>query len=286
MTTERDEYGEYDVDAGSPHPISEDDVSYVPCNAVLKHTFSRYGERRYCTGMASVNFDSEGSQFCKHHRSREALMKQHAENFKTGAYVSDTQDVFAYLEPHEQILANDLYRSLLEESTYNFDAEDTELEIDVADSEFAPDADTLVLSHPVPQNRLMRAKALWFASLDFLTMQSIREEQFRVAFEETFEGEPLAMGERVSVVGVSDEAGAVEDRDEHHLNLALSRIQKDYKRHMEFGGVEYEAADDDGGSTMDGREWVLELHTDSSGAEPEAYSTQNPEPEVMALEDE
>lgn len=255
----RDEHGEYDPDAGSPHPVEEDEVGYQPCNAVLKFTFERYGERRYCTAMAIQNFADGGNDGgyknydrCKHHQVRDELMKQAAEQFKTGAHAKSHQHIFQKMPTHKQIIANDLYKSLVDESEYDFDMETVEIDIDVSDEDFAPDADTLVLHHPVPDDKAMRAKALWFAALDFITMESIREEQFRVALEESFEGRDLAVGERTKVVTVTEDGRTIEDVDEHHLNLPLSRIQSDYEKHLTFGGVDTD--DDDEVTTQ--REWV------------------------------
>lgn len=288
----RDEHGEYDTDAGSPHPVEEDEVGYKPCNAVLKYTFERYGERRYCTGMAISNFSEKGVEtdyehpdFCKHHQARAKIMKQHEDQFKTGAHAKSHEHIFQHLPPHKQLLANDLYKSLVDESSYNYEAEDMELEIDVRDSDFAPDADWLVLEHPVPTDYEIRAKALWFAALDFLTMESIKEEQFRVAAEESGpEGEDLSVGERTKVVSVTDEGRVIEDRDEHHLNIALSRIQKDYKQHMKFGGVEMDTENDT--AQMSTREWVAVIEPDEPTPAPEsASSDSSPLHEVEAEED-
>jgi hypothetical protein len=276
-TTKRDEHGEYDPDAGSPHPLDEDEVGYEPCNAVLRHTWSRYGERRYCAGMAVGNFGDaanyEHPDFCKHHQSRASLMKRHEEDLKTGAHSKSHEHVFQYLPPHKQLLANDLYKSLVAESSYDFEAESVELEVDASDHDFGADADVIVLDHPVPNDYEMRATALWFAALDFVQMESIKEEQFRVAFEEDGpRGGDLAVGERVKVVSVTEDGRRIEDRDEHHLNLPLSRLQKDYERHLSFGGVEGDA---DGDDEMGRDEWVVEF--DMTGGEadvqPEAKSS-------------
>lgn len=274
MPTETDEHGEYDVDAGSPHPVDPD--NYDACNAVLKFTWDRYGERRYCTGLAISNFGDaanyEHPQFCKHHQSRAALMKATEDRFKTGAYAKSHEHTFQLLPPHKQLLANDLYKSLLEESTYaeEWEAEMVDLEIDVSEDDFGGDADSIVLEHPVPQNHEVRAKALWHAALDFVSMESIRQEQFRVAAEESFEGRSLAPGERIEVVTVTEDGNVIEDTAEHHLNLPLSRIQKDYERHMSFGGV---FSDDDTEQTSIGeREWVIEVQPDEPSPQPEAVS--------------
>lgn len=283
----RDEHGEYDPDAGSPHPVEEEDVNYTPCNAVLKYTFERYGERRYCTGMAVSNFGDaanyEHGQFCKHHQVRAEIMKQHEENFKTGAYAKSHQHTFQRLPPHKQLMANDLYKSLLTESTYDFQPDEMELEVDVSGSDFAPDADTLVLDHPVPTEHEIRGKALWHASLDFITMESIKQEQFRVSAEETYEGRELAVGETISVVTVTEDGREVTDTDEHHLNLPLSRITKHYKEHMKFGGVKYDTDDDQ--STMGQREWVAVVEPDEPEPAPETMSSDTPPVEEIDVKD-
>lgn len=269
-----DEYGQYQSDAGSPHPVDPD--TYDACNAVLKYTWSRYGERRYCTGLAVSNFtkhgvetDYEHDDFCKHHQSRAELMKQHEDSLKTGAHAKSHEHLFQHMEPHKQLLANDLYRSLVEESTYDFDMEVVELEADASDSEFGGGAvDTIILDHPVPNDHEMRATALWFAALDFMTMESIKAEQFRVSAEETYEGRDLAVGERVKTITVTDNGEEIEDTDEHHLNLSLSRIQKDYDRHLEFGGVE-DVSDDD---SVSEREWVIDVVGSEPAPQPETTS--------------
>lgn len=272
-----DEHGDYREDQGSPHPIDPDDVDYQPCNAVLRHTWERYGERRYCPSMAVGTFEAndtetnyEHPEFCRHHQSRATLMKRHAEDFKTGAHAKSHEHIFQNLPPHKQVLANDLYRSLLEESEYSdeWEEETVEIEIDVSEHEFAPDVDTLVLDQPVPTNHEIRGKALWFAAIDFITMESIREEQMRVAANKEFEGRSLAIGEDVTVVTVTDDGNVIEDTDEHDLNLALSRIQKDYSEHLAFGGV---AVEGEGQATdMGVREWFLEVEPDEPEVQPEA----------------
>lgn len=276
-----DEHGQYMPDAGSTHPVEPE--NYDACNAVLRHTWSRYGERRYCTGMAVSNFGDEANyehpEFCKHHQSRAELMKRHEDALKTGAHAKSHEHQFQHLQPHEQLLANDLYKSLLAESTYDFDVEDVELEIGVEDDDFGgTEVDAIVLDHPVPtadesQPRSMRMTALWFAALDFIAMNSIREEQFRVAAEESYEGRSLAVGERTTKI--SGEDGPIEVTDEHHLNLPLSRLQKDYERHLDFGGVEH-TEDDEGG--VDDREWVVEVVGAEPAPQPEADTSDDASP--------
>lgn len=286
-----DEHGTYKTDAGSTHPVDPEEVNYVPCNAVLRHTWDRYGERRYCTAMAVATFGGDANyehpEFCKNHQDRAALMKQHEEEFTTGAYAKSHEHKFQHMPAFKQLLANDLYKSLLNESEYaeEWEAEEVELEIDVSDSDFAPDADEIVLDHPIPTEHRIRGKALWHAALDFVTMESIREEQFRVAAEESHEGRDLAVGERIEVITVTDDGQPIEDTAEHHLNLPLSRIQKDYERHLAFGGVHVEEEGES--ADMSGREWVIEVQPDDEEEmQPEAKKGDSSPLEDIEVPDE
>lgn len=250
-----DEHGEFPLLAGSPYPVEkgswnefkEKRIKYHPCGRVLKFTLERYGEKRYCTGISSSPEDT-----CKHHKSRLNMDEQQKENFKTGAFTESYDAIFEYLPPHKQVMANELYRSLIEESTYDFGERLAEREIDT--SEWEGLGDSVTILHPIPTDHEVRCMALWFAALDFMVMQNIRQEQFKVAAQEG-----LAVGEKE--FERESEAGQVYTVvDEHHLNLPLSRVQKDYAHHLKFGGVVVE--DEAQKAEMTEREWVIEIRPD------------------------
>lgn len=283
-STHEDEWGEYRLDAGSTEPVSEEEVGYEPCNAVLKFTYSRYGEKRYCTGMSVGNFGDDANyefpQFCKHHQSRHFLKEQQAENFEHGAYVRAYADLFDYLPPHKQVMAVDLYKSLLSESVYDFDPEPVVRHIDT--TETFGKGSTVHVDVPVATEHRVRASALYFAALDFIKIQNITEEQFRVAFEETGpRGESLTVGED-RFERETESGETVEIKDEHHLNLPLSRIQKDYERHMKFGGVPLEGEADDLTISGGGGDWVLEIEE----PEPETAADDTPLDEIEVPPDD
>ena len=259
-----DSCGEFRLRGGSETPVTKEDVGYYVCSAVLKHTYKRYGGRRFCTGPSGRQF-SRDSDVCKHHRNRESegFMGQHKERLVTGAHAQSRENIFRFAETHKQIIAIDLYESLVSESTIDFEPETHEVEIDASDADWI-DEDTVVVEQSVPTNKAMRAKALWFAALDFVTMESIREEQFREAFQNP---NVNAVGETYTVVA-SGENGPVRDTDEHHLNLPLSRLQKDYEKHLEVGGVNTDPADDSTEPTLTQREYVLEVEPSEDEAVP------------------
>lgn len=257
--------GEFDLDAGSKTKPDPNDYKYEPCGFVLRSTYDRYNEQRFCEGMARSNFGLD-QEACKHHVSRttDGWVQNKADRFTSGAHAKSKANVFRYMQPHEQIVTNDLYQSLVEESVYDFATEIEHLTIDVEGEDFGGSADELLMDHPIPTNHETRCKALWYAALDFISMQSIRKEQFR----EVLEDENVdAIGERWQVVA-SGEQGAVYDKDEHHLNLPLSRLQKDYKQHLKFGGVTVDPTADMEQNEMSERDWVLEVHPGDDADDP------------------
>lgn len=273
----RDKHGEFRMDTGSPTPPDPDDYDYIPCGAVLKFTYERYGEKRYCTGMAAKNFGNVQNrpypEFCKHHQVRGALMDQAEASFKTGAFAKSYETIFQFLPPHKQVIAVEIFESLMEESTFTFEPQIIPRVIDA--SEWPDVPDEIEIEFPVPTKHLARGQALWFAALDFVRMQNIHEEQFKVAFEED-----LAVGEKE--FETETEGGyVIEIKDEHHLNLPLSRIQKDYEKHLSFGGVSSDVEKEE--TPMERTVWVSEVKPQS--AEPEAKKGAGPEASFVDLDE-
>ncbi len=286
----KDEHGTFNLDAGSVTPPDPDDYSYEPCGAVLSHSYSRYGERRYCEGMAASNFDEdvhdrEYQDFCTNHQARGAIMDSVKERSKHLAFASSFETMFEYLDAHKKVLAIEMFRSLLDESRYDFEPEETSKRFPVEDdNDLFPHVDEVTIEFPVPSEHTVRAKSLYFAALNYVQMENIMEEQFRVAAEETGpDGEQLAVGERTKVVSVTDEGRVVEDRDEHHLNLPLSRIQKDYERHLKVGGVE--VGEEEEVSEGEARQWVFTVEQEQDDPAPEATSGENPMTELDTPEE-
>ena len=261
-----DDYGQFRLQAGHSTDPTEKDLDYDVCGAVLKHSYERYGEKRYCGKMADTQFSNvtdDTTGYCSHHQNRVNLEKGHMENAKHLAFVESREDIFEYLSPHEQILAIETFRSLLDESKYGYESDTNTLTIET-EQDTAFEGQDVEIDFPVPTEKTARGKALWFAALDYVRMENILEEQFRVAFEETGpDGEQLTVGETTKIVNVNDDTGEVtEDTDEHHLNLPLSRIQKDYERHLEVGGVEHDGTEE--ASEQEAREWVVTVEGDTN----------------------
>lgn len=265
----RDEHGEFRLSAGSPEPFDEDELSYQPCNAVLKFTMERYGEVRYCGGMARCNFNPDESNRCKHHKGRDNIMAQHHEAFSTGAFVKSYTSLFDKMKPHKRVIAIEMFRNLLAESRYDFECEDVPETVDTSNVDWH-DGDEVVVQFPVPKEHETRGKALWFATLEFIKVENIQQKMF----EDAMRPENGTTGER-EVVVTATEHGKITDMGEHHLNLPLSRIIKDHKNLLNMGGVNLDNDDSAGGETV-ARQWVVEMdepdHKPEAEVEPDPFT--------------
>lgn len=260
-TYEKDEYGEYDVDAGSATPTED------RCNAVLKHTMSRYGETRYCTRLPENCFIEGGSYFCRTHKSHESLMEQ-AKNVEHMAFITSYLYIFDRLPTHKRVIAIELYRSFLSESVFNFELEEVDYVLDLSDATWTQ-AEEHEMKFPVPTNHKARARALWYCALQYMQIESISETIFKDAFQDGF-----AIGERETIVTVTEGGNEITDKSEHHLNLSLSRIVKDHKDLLKFGGVPMQGSDE--ASDDYERDWVFVLDPEQNKNTPHATDEEDP----------
>lgn len=257
------------------------------CNAPLTNWAERYGEMRYCTAMPESAFIEDGRDFCKHHKSRADLhanaMTRAKELLKHGMYAQSIRHVFESLGPWEKVIALGLYDSYLTESTYDFDAQFEAFTVDFAESDRVlpievaaqVDADdTMSVDVPVPQAHAVRAFALYRAA--------IADMKTSLADREVLGGDDdEAAMEREVVETVTDEGRAITDLDEHHLNLAISRVDKDREKLLSFGGVPVDGTDADAVSSTDVGDIVLDLDADATARE---HGELNPVEEQMVTD--
>lgn len=211
------------------------------CNAPLTNWRERYDEPRYCMRLPESKFVDDGSQFCKDHKSREAIMERASDLFETGLHVKGLVNFFNQVAPWKEVYAVAIFESLLSDSTYNFETTDRPYTVDFSDTDEIPidlkekldDDDTIEMAVPVPSNHFHRWTPLWNASADTIKKININE----TLMTEGLEGESLA-------AHGTDDSGQIVDTEtedvEHHLNLPYSRLVKDHKAHLKQGGVPIE----------------------------------------------
>jgi hypothetical protein len=272
-----DDYGEFQMARGSAEPVSHDEYAYTPCNCIVSHSEARYTEKRFCRAPAMSN----GA--CKSHQAQvsEGFVTHNESNLSNAAEIKSHKTLFRYMDPYQKVVANDLYVSLVQMSEYDFLLQTHQLHVDTSDSDVFED-DSIYLRHPVPKENRIRCKALWYAALDFLTAEMMRRERFKTAFEQSRDdavaADDVTVGERWTVVASGDN-GPVYDKEEHHLNLPLSRIQGNYEEELEFGGVavdgELDSSDD-----MD-RDWnvtIVDETADAAGIMQDEAHPDDPSP--------
>jgi len=234
--------GEYEADSNGReyNPYSGSKTpSDGRCNALLTNWEERYGDPRYCTQLPMETFVEDGSEFCSTHRGRDGLMERASELLTHGLYAKTIHHVFEKLSPWQQLTVLGWYDDYVQESTYAFDESLETQYIDFSDfgGEMPLEVEThldensqLPVDVPVPTDHAARCFALFRAAV-----MDIKAGLADRALLETEDG-TTAM-EREQVVSVTDEGYEITDEAEHHLNLPLSRIDKDKDELLAFGGV-------------------------------------------------
>jgi len=254
----RDEYGEFALApmAGSDEPQDG------RCGWVLKHTEARYGETRYCTAMPESTFVDDGSDYCRLHKSAEALMERAQELFKHGYFATNYVNFAKRLSAPKFLFAVEMVGGLFEMSRHEFDIQTEERTIDAANSDLISE-DSVVVELPIPTNEMVsfQANELWSAALKEVMTQNMQE----AVFED-------GMSER-TLADSADMEGQITDTKyestEHHLHLPLSRVAKDIKEHLKNGGVSVDD-DESGVVTFQKNDYTLDVspdESDSDGAE-------------------
>jgi hypothetical protein len=250
----RDEHGEFRLDpmTGSEEPQDG------RCGAVVKFTMERYGETRYCTGMPESTFVTDGSDFCKHHKSHEALMERAHELFKHGYFATNYTNFVEKLDTAKFLFAVEMVGGLFEMSRHDFDVEHELRDIDASDSELIEE-DEITIALPIPTKEMLslQANELWTAALKQVMTQNMQE----VVFEDGVSQKTIAQ--------TADMEGQITDvkyeRDEHHLHLPISRLAKDIKEHLTNGGVELQE-DESGVVTFQKNDYTLSVEPDEETA--------------------
>jgi len=255
-----DEHGEYNLSGGSPEPPEDDEYSYDVCGATLKYWRSRYGEKRYCKGMAKSNFYSEDdddySEYCKHHVQREDIRQQHKDSMTHGVYSQSYKSFAAKLSIEKYLLAVELFKDLREMSVYDFESETVVHERDASDCEWMDEA-AITIEFPVATQNRPQEKSLWRAACSMLMMESIDKQRFADAAAD----DDLAVGERKKVVSVTEDGRKIKDKAEHHLNIPMSRATDTFADNMQFGGVPMESPED-ADNAVGGDSWHFNIHSD------------------------
>jgi len=235
----RDQWGDYNPTAGSDTPVEG------RCNALLSHWRTRYGEKRYCTQypqehwMPSDHERDAEDYFCQLHSGRTNIIMRAKELFQHGMYAQSREHVYDKLEPWDKLLCHALHESLLSDSTFEFAPEFEERTFDFTDAETVPSqadgSDTLVVEVPHATEYIDRAHILWCAAVD--TMKMLKANAKIAGSDMEVTSTEHAQLTSPTEDDPSQVYRTIEETKEHHLNLAYSRLVKDRKELLSYGGV-------------------------------------------------
>lgn len=232
-----DEHGTYDEDAGSTTPVEG------RCNAPLRHWESRYGELRYCTCLKESVFNDVDHDYCKVHSGRHALEMRAQEALQHGFYSKTVDHHYDKLDAWEKTVVHGLFESLMGDSHYEFSPEYETKVMDYSECDLVPSVadedDTLELDVPYPTEKGDRAMSLMVASCMTLTAMDM-QGTIMDSTGGTGMGEATTNAE-AEYVGYDESSSktfeTLEELEEHHLNLPLSRVTRDRKELLKYGGV-------------------------------------------------
>lgn len=222
----------------TPHPDR--------CSVMLTNSMERYGEPRYCMRLPMSEFDvpdEKKSQFCSVHRNHETMIKTAREAFDMGIHSQTIRHTIDKLPPWMKVAVAAWYDTYLGMSVKDFAPTYEDYTVDFSDVDDRAELPTPLLGEltdenqlhigvPVPTNEEMSAFALFRAAvMDAKTTMADREL--------------LAHGLVIdSVVDIDPETGeTMTEPAEHDLNLTVSRLDKDKKELLEFGGVPIDGGD-------------------------------------------
>jgi hypothetical protein len=247
---------EFRLNAGST------EVQDGRCGTPIKDYERRYGEIRYCTQMPESTFVDDGSDYCRMHKSMDALMKQAHELFKHGYFASNYVNFAQKISGEKFLFAIEMFDGLVEQSRHDFEIKYDGRAIDMSESKFIAE-DSVNVELPFPTNNLFKfqAQELWYASLASVMQQNMHE----TVFEEGVSQETIAQS--------ADMEGKITDvkyeKQEHHLHLPISRVSKDIKEHLKNGGVSIKDDDDGDVLTFQKNDYTLSVGDDGPDSDGE-----------------
>jgi len=212
------------------------------CNARLTRWEDRYGEKRYCTQLpTSTHSTGEDLPVCGVHKDQVNLMERAKDLTDTGVFTKTPIYLFDKLDAAKQVLALSNLDSLQADAEFDYAINLSEYEVDLSDSEYpipdslqelADDDSVLEVGVPVPSQHGHRFLALWLASLNMVKQLNIDE---RILEDGLLVSKTVATADDEGVI-----TDSLSDDEEHPMHLTQSRLAKDNKEYLKFGGVQLE----------------------------------------------
>lgn len=256
----------YDPTAGSRTPTDG------RCNAVLRHYEHRYGEYRYCAQLPKSHFtDGIEHDYCTVHDGRHNLDANAESVMQSGMAAKSRDHVYRKLDDWKRLYIYGLFEGLMGASTYEFAPEYEFSEFDFSDAPFEPDirgqdGPQYLIEVPHATENLDREVALWAASVDGVKMELANAELIEA--EMSVESTEFAQLTSPTDTDPTQEFRTLETIEEHPLNTAYSRVIKDRKKLLKYGGIEVDGETSDDTAAVQNLDSLNVIQADTSEETP------------------
>jgi hypothetical protein len=241
------------------------------CNALCTNYEERYGERRYCGKLPIEHFTNDVDHgYCPTHEERVTTFSAE-EMLQHGASSKTRDHTYRGLDAWDKLLVHGLHESLMAESTYEFAPEHEPKEFDFGDATITPqrghiDGDIHRFQVAHATERMDRELALWAAAVDGVKMMNVNAEIAEDAMSVT--SVEKAQLTSPTDADPSQTFKTIETEKEHPLNLAYSRLTRDRKELLQYGGVEIDGTTSDDTSIVEGMEALTVVNADTNKETP------------------
>jgi hypothetical protein len=221
---------QYSPFAGNIKPIEG------ACNARLNNWAERYPRPRYCANTVLTD-----SGYCRIHDNLRPQMNA-KEALQHGLAAKTRDHVYNKLDPWKQLMAHGLHEDLLDRSRFEFAQEFTTREFDFSDVEVEPDireqdGPVFEFDCVYATEHVDRSLTLWAAAMDSVKMLHVNSiitaDEMRV--KQTSEAQLTAPPSEHD--SSPQQFKTIEEWGEHYLNLPYSRLARDRKELLKYGGI-------------------------------------------------
>lgn len=258
----------YDPTAGESTPTDG------RCNAPLTNYEERYGERRYCGSLPLSKFDDGVEHgYCDAHKNRAGFDTRAEEALQHGLSARSRDHVYRKLPDWQRLYIYGLYESLMGESVHEFATEYESKEFDFEDAPFNPTIephgdDIYRIEVPHATESLDREVALWAAAVDGVKLELANAQI--AADEMSVEKTEHAQLTSPTESNPNQEFRTLETLVEHPLNTAYSRLVKDRKKLLQYGGIPVDGELSDDGGIVENIESLTMVQADTQEETPTA----------------
>jgi len=215
--------------------------------------------------------DDVNHDYCQTHEDRANLDAKAEELLQTGMAAKSRDHVYRKLPDWQRLYVYGLYEGLMGQSEFVFAPEYEPKEFDFSDAPFSPqiksqEGPRYLIQVPHATENLDREIALWAASVDGTKLELVNAEI--AADEMSVETVEQAQLTSPTEENPTQEFRTIETLKEHPLNMAYSRLIKDRKKLLQYGGIAVEGEVSNDGSIVSDLDSLTVVQADTNDETP------------------